>query len=326
MKLRNFIVTLISLICFIGVGLSLSRQQSQRADQVLNNSGLSSPYYVFDPKSHQTIQQVIHYLNKEWPHTNLQVHFRSKYDSNQILIWANYNLKSQPMANSSSRYFNKSDFKGSIPFAVISSETKENLVTLQNNRYLNENGHYFSVIGQLKRNSESPYRQTAYYLTTGEKQVTGKAKVENFYVVIDGLPKNNKNKVARHLNASTQTVNYANKYNKRHGISPTKKFIFTCICIIIALVNSGVWATIAIAPVTKFRIKSPILTKIFTNSFFRFFVINTFLLIVSSIVLPLFNFYSNLSQLYQLLGFLWIMESLTFIIVLILLRSKRKNA
>ncbi|GBG05318.1 hypothetical protein NR996_06280 [Lactobacillus rodentium] len=326
MKIRNFIITLISLFCFIGIGLSLSRQQSQRADQVLNNNGLSSPYYVYNSKKHQSIKSFIKYLNKNWSGERLQVHFRSKYNSDQILIWANYNLKSQPMANSNSRYFNKSDFQGTIPFAVISAETKENLFTMQNNRYLSENNHYFSVIGQLKKNTESPYRQTAYYLTTGEKQTTGKAALNNFYIVIDGLPKNDKQKVAHYLRASTRTVNYAGKYNKRHGISPTKKFVFTCFCIIVGLINSGIWATIVISPVSKFKIKSQILTKLFTNSFVRFFLVNTILFLGTGLILPLFNFYSDISQLFVLLGFLWLMENFTFIIVLLLSRRRRIEA
>lgn len=325
MKIRNFIVTLISLLCFLGLAISLSRQQSQRADQILSNSGLSSPYYVYQTKSNKPIKSLIKYLNRNWQNSNLQVHFRSKYNSNQILIWSNYNLKSQPMANKDSRYFNKSDFQGQIPFAVISAQTKENLVTLQGNRYLTENNHYYSVIGQLKENMESPYRQTAYYLSTGEKQSTGDARLNNFNIVIDGLSKNDKQKVANYLKGSVVTVNYAGKYNKQHGISPTKKFIFACFCIIVALINSGIWATLSISTITKFKIKNALLNKLFTNSFVRFLLINTGLFLISILLPPLFMFYSNLSQLFLLLGFLWLMETFTFLLILFLTRYRREK-
>ena len=325
MKIRNFIVTLISLFCFIGIGITLSRQQSQRADQVLSNSGLSSPYYVYQPQSEKTIRSLLEYLNKNWPNSNLQVHFRSKYNTDQVLIWSNYDLKTQPMSDKNSRYFKKSDFQGQIPFAVISAQTKENLLTLQGNRYLNENNHYYAIIGQLKENTESPYRQTAYYLTTGEKQSTSQAKLNNFYIVIDGLPKSNKQRVANYLNASVSTVDYANTYNKQHGISPTKKFVFVCFCIIVALINSGIWATLAVSPITKFKIKSSILNSLFTNSFIRFLLIDTILFLLVVLISPIFLFYSDKSQLFILLGFLWLMEVFTFIIILILTRYRRKN-
>lgn len=325
MKIRNFMVIFISLLCFIGLGLSLSRQQSQRADQVLSNNGLASPYYVYQPKSNKTIKDMLNYLNKNWSHANLQVHFRSKYNTNQILIWANYNVKSQPMADKESRYFNKSDFQGEIPFAVISAQTKENLVTLQGNHYLNENNQYYAVIGQLKENSESPYRQTAYYLTTGTKQPTSKSHLNNYNIVVDGLPKNDKQKLANYLHASVTTVNYATKYNKQHGISPTKKFILTCLCVIIALINSGVWATLSVSSITKFKIKSDLLNSLFANSFIRYLLINTMLGIVVGLIMPVFLFYSNRVQLFTLLGSVWFMETFTFILVLFLTRSRRNE-
>lgn len=325
MKIKNFIVTLISLLCFLGLASSLSRQQSQRADQILSNSGLSSPYYVYQTKSNKPIKSLIKYLNNNWQNSNLQVHFRSKYNNNQILIWSNYNLKSQPMANKDSRYFNKSDFQGRIPFAVISAQTKENLVTLQGNRYLIENNHYYSVIGQLKENMESPYRQTAYYLSTGERQSTANAKLNNFNIVIDGISKGDKQKVANYLKGSVVTVNDAGKYNKKHGISPTKKFVFACLCIIIALVNSGLWATLSLSSITKFKIKNSLLNKLFTNSFIRFLLINTVLFLISSLLPPLFMFYSNRIQLFLLLGFLWLSEMFTFLFVLFLTRFRREK-
>ncbi|MCT7875177.1 MAG: hypothetical protein N4Q11_02620, partial [Lactobacillus iners] len=84
----------------------------------------------------------------------------------EILVWANYNIKGQPVIGDNARYFNKAEFQGNVTFAVISAHTPlANIVTSQNNRYLKYEGQYISIIGQLKANDQSEIQQSAYYLT-----------------------------------------------------------------------------------------------------------------------------------------------------------------
>ena len=95
MKIKRLILLIISFVAFLGLGLILSRQQSQRADQVLNNNGLSSTYYVFKSKKKRSIKQLLNYVNRNFAHDKVQIHFESNYIPDRVLIWANYNLKSQ---------------------------------------------------------------------------------------------------------------------------------------------------------------------------------------------------------------------------------------
>ena len=147
-------------------------------------------YYVFKSKKKHSIKQLLNYVNRNFAHDKVQIHFESNYIPDRVLIWANYNLKSQPLAKGSSRYFTKSDFDGSIPFAVISADTKSKVVTLQNNHYLKENNDYVTIIGELKRNNESQNGQAVYYLSTGINQPTAKESITNYKIVVDGLNKN----------------------------------------------------------------------------------------------------------------------------------------
>ena len=219
MKIKRLILLIISFLAFLGLGLILSRQQSQRADQVLSNNGLSSTYYVFNPKKKHNIKQFLTYINKNSSHDKVQIHFESDYIPDRVLIWANYNLKSQPLAKGSSRYFSKNDFDGTIPFAVISSDTKDRVVTLQNNHYLKENNDYVTIIGELKKNNESQNGQAVYYLSTGINQPTAKESITNYKVVVDGLNKNEANALQHYLRGSMQIKDFSKTYNRQHGIA-----------------------------------------------------------------------------------------------------------
>lgn len=323
MKLKRLIVILVSLLCFIGLGVTLSKQQSQRADQILTHNGLSSPYYIFTTNKKKTIRTFIKYLEKNWPKSNLQVHFKTKKNPNRILIWSNYNLKSQPMAKGSSRYFNKSNFQGSISFAVISAQTQDNLIIAQGNRYLKEKNNYYSVLGQLKENTESPYAQTAYYLTTGVEQPTSKSELRHYDITIDGLPKKDKTRVQKYLAASVKTVDYAKSYNRQHGINPTKKFLFSTICIILALIDSAIWAILASSPLKNTHFKHSAFQRLLANSSIRFILIDTILMLIAYGVLPTLLFYSNYLQLFFLFTIVWILQLFTFGLTLYVNRQRK---
>ncbi|WP_256979022.1 hypothetical protein [Lactobacillus taiwanensis] len=272
MKIKRIILLIISFLTFLGLGLILSRHQSQRADQVLNNNGLSSTYYVFNPKKKHNIKQLLTHVNEKYFRDKVQIHFESDYIPDRVLIWANYNLKSQPLAKGSSRYFTKSDFTGSIPFAVISADTKSRVVILQNNHYLKENNDYVTIIGELKKNNESQNGQAVYYLSTGINQPTAKESILNYKVVVDGLNRNEANSLHHYLGGKMQVVDFSKTYNKQHGISPTKKLIGAIFCAVVALIVAALEAILAENPVNLKFVPGKIWTNLLADTGLRFFL------------------------------------------------------
>lgn len=323
MKIKRLILLIISFLAFLGLGLILSRQQSQRADQVLSNNGLSSTYYVFNPKKKHNIKQFLTYVNKNFSHDKVQIHFESDYIPDRVLIWANYNLKSQPLAKGSSRYFSKNDFDGTIPFAVISSDTKDRVVTLQNNHYLKENNDYVTIIGELKKNNESQNGQAVYYLSTGINQPTAKESITNYKVVVDGLNKNEANALQHYLRGSMQIKDFSKTYNRQHGISPTKKgAIF---CVVIALIVAAIAAVLAENPVNLKYVPGKIWAHLLADSGLRFFLANGIIVILTSLGLQTWSFYSNHSQLYVLFLIVFAMQIITYVLMLLLIKIKKEK-
>ena len=325
MKIKRLILLIISFLAFLGLGLILSRQQSQRADQVLSNNGLSSTYYVFNPKKKHNIKQFLTYVNKNFSHDKVQIHFESDYIPDRALIWANYNLKSQPLAKGSSRYFSKNDFDGTIPFAVISSDTKDRVVTLQNNHYLKENNDYVTIIGELKKNNESQNGQAVYYLSTGINQPTAKESITNYKVVVDGLNKNEANALQHYLRGSMQIKDFSKTYNRRHGSSPTKKLIGAIFCVVIALIVAAIAAVLAENPVNLKYVPGKIWAHLLADSGLRFFLANGIIVILTSLGLQTWSFYSNHSQLYVLFLIVFAMQIITYVLMLLLIKIKKEK-
>ena len=325
MKIKRLILLIISFLAFLGLGLILSRQQSQRADQVLSNNGLSSTYYVFNPKKKHNIKQFLTYVNKKFSHDKVQIHFESDYIPDRVLIWANYNLKSQPLAKGSSRYFSKNDFDGTIPFAVISSDTKDRVVTLQNNHYLKENNDYVTIIGELKKNNESQNGEAVYYLSTGINQPTAKESITNYKVVVDGLNKNEANALQHYLRGSMQIKDFSKTYNRQHGISPTNKLIGAIFCVVIALIVAAIAAVLAENPVNLKYVSSKIWAHLLADSGLRFFLANGIIVILTSLGLQTWNFYSNHSQLYVLFLVVFAMQIITYVLILLLIKIKKEK-
>lgn len=325
MKIKRLILLVISFLAFLGLGIILSRQQSQRADQVLNNNGLSSTYYVFKPKRKHNVKQLLTHVDKNFSHDKVQIHFESDYIPDRVLIWANYNLKSQPLAKGSSRYFNKKDFEGSIPFAVISADTRSKVVTLQNNHYLKENNSYVTIIGELKKNNESQNGQAVYYLSTGINQPTAKESITNYRVVVDGLNKNDANSLHHYLGGSMKIVDFSKAYNKQHGISPTKKLVGAIVCVVIALAVAVIAAIFAENPVNLKFVPKKIGAHLLADSGLRFFLANGLIAVLTTLGLQTWRFYSNHSQLYILFSIVFVMQIITYVLMLLLIKIKKEK-
>lgn len=311
MNFKKIIVFLISILCFVGLGITLSIQQSQRADQMLNNNGLSAKYYVYSVKKNKKVKNLLEYLNK-LNNKHLQVHLKSKYDNNRILIWANYDIPSQPLARTSSRYFTKSDFDSQIPLAVISSQTKEGIVTFQGHHYLKENDRYITVIGQLKSNSESENSQSVYYLTTGIHQPTANESLDDYQVSIDGLTDKQAANVKKFLGGKQKIVDFAKTYNRQHGINPTKKFMFAILCAIVALVSSAIMAVLDSKSSKVAFAKNSFLKYLLKNNAFKYVFSNLIAILVVLVVLQFTNFFSNKLQLFNLYAIMFVLQCFTY--------------
>ncbi len=290
MKIKRLILLIISFLAFLGLGLILSRQQSQRADQVLSNNGLSSTYYVFNPKKKHNIKQFLTYVNKNFSHDKVQIHFESDYIPDRVLIWANYNLKSQPLAKGSSRY-----------------------------------NDYVTIIGELKKNNESQNGEAVYYLSTGINQPTAKESITNYKEVVDGLNKNEANALQHYLRGSMQIKDFSKTYNKQHGISPTKKLIGAIFCVVIALIVAAIAAVLAENPVNLKYVSSKIWAHLLADSGLRFFLANGIIVILTSLGLQTWSFYSNHSQLYVLFLVVFAMQIITYVLMLLLIKIKKEK-
>lgn len=322
MNFKKIIVFLISILCFAGLGITLSIQQSQRADQMLNNNGLSAKYYVYTVKKNKKVKSLLEYLNK-MDNKHLQVHLKSKYDSNRILIWANYDIPSQPLARVSSRYFTKSDFDSQIPLAVISSQTKEGVVTFQGHHYLKENDRYITVIGQLKSNSESENSQKVYYLTTGIHQPTANESLDNYQVSIDGLNDKQGANVKKFLGGSQKVVDFGKTYNRQHGINPTKKFIFAVLCVIGILVTSAITGILDSKSSKVAFAKKSFFKYLLKSNVFKYVFSNVVMILAIFVVLQFTNFFSNKLQLFNLYVIMFVLQCFTYGGVIFLKQVKK---
>ena len=311
MNFKKIIIFLISILCFVGLGITLSIQQSQRADQMLNNNGLSAKYYVYTVKKNKKIKNLLEYLNS-MNNKHLQVHLKSRYDNNRILIWANYDIPSQPLARVSSRYFTKSDFDSQIPLAVISSQTKEGIMTFQGHHYLKENDRYITVIGQLKSNRESENSQKVYYLTTGIHQPTANEALSDYQVSIDGLNDRQAANVKKFLGGKQKVVDFAKTYNRQHGINPTKKFIFAILCVIVALATSAIMGVIDSKNSKLAFAKQSFLRYLLKNNTFKYVFSNIIVILAIFVILQFTNFFSNRLQLLSLYAIIFILQCLTY--------------
>lgn len=315
MKFKRIIMVLISLLCFIGLGITISKYQSQKADQILSNDGLSTQYYVLSSTKKTKIKSLLSYVDTKYNNEKVQLQFKSKYDKSRILIWSNYNLKPLPMGKGNSRYFSKSDFTGEISFAVISTLDNENVVTFQNNHYIKEGNQYYSVIGRLKATRNTKNNNGVYYLSTGIDQRTSDAKINNYKIIVDGLNKKNINMLNNHIDGKMQTVNYSDTYNKSHGINPTKKFLFATFCVVIALLDSAIYAIISNDTVKQKFVNKKISIHLALVHMLKVLILNLMFMLISFFTLPIFFFFSNVGNLLLIYVLVYLLQCLTYIMI-----------
>lgn len=319
-NIKKVFLLIINLLALVGIGLSLSLQQSQQADRILNNNGLSPKYNVYTVKNKKTVRNLITSLSK-YKNEQIQVHLKSKYDTNRVLIWANYTPTSLPLAKSNDRYFSKSDFTNQVPLAVVGEGAKSNIVTYQNHPYLKLDNEYISIIGQFKNSAKAK----GYYLITGLNLPTANEKLKNYTISVDGL--NNKQAIAlsRDLKSAYKVVDYATTYNRQHGINPTKKFIFTLGCIVVILIVSWIWGLMDSIGKRKLLVKQDIIRFLIKNNIFRFVMENLILIGFTYLAIQALCFFLNKKSLLGLYFIIYLLECVTYGLSLLFNHRKDKK-
>ncbi|QNQ82313.1 hypothetical protein [Lactobacillus sp. PV012] len=319
-NIKKVFLLVINLLALVGIGLSLSLQQSQQADRILNNNGLSPKYNVYKVSNNKTIKELITDLNK-YPNNQIQVHLKSKYDTDRVLIWANYTPSSLPLEKSSDRYFSKSDFTNQVPLAVVGEAAKNNVITYQNHPYLKLDNQYISVIGQFKNSAKAK----GYYLITGVNLPTANEKLKNYIISVDGLSNKQATTLAKQLKASHKVVDYATTYNRQHGINPTKKFIFTLLCVVVILCSSWIWGMIDSNQNRRLLVKRDIIQFLVKNNIFRFVMENLVLIGFTYLAIQALCFFLNKQSLLGLYFIIYLLECATYGLSLLFNQRKDKN-
>ena len=319
-NIKKVFLLIINLLALVGIGLSLSLQQSQQADRILNNNGLSPKYYVYIVKNNKTVKNLITSLNK-YKNEQIQVHLKSKYDTNRVLIWANYTPTSLPLAKSNDRYFSKSDFTNQVPLAVVGEGAKNDIVTYQNHPYLKLDNEYISIIGQFKNSAKAK----GYYLITGLNLPTSNEKLKNYTISIDGLNNKQAARLGQDLKASYKVVDYATTYNRQHGINPTKNFIFTLGCVVVMLIVSWIWGMMDSIGKRKLLVKQDIIHFLIKNNIFRFVMENLILIGFTYLAIQGLCFFLNKQSLLGLYFIIYLLEWMTYSLSLLFNHRKDRN-
>ena len=156
-------------------------------------------------------------------------------------------------------------------------------------------------------------------------QLELKESITNYKVVVDGLNKNEANALQHYLRGSMQIKDFSKTYNRQHGISPTKKLIGAIFCVVIALIVAAIAAVLAENPVNLKYVPGKIWAHLLADSGLRFFLANGIIVILTSLGLQTWSFYSNHSQLYVLFLIVFAMQIITYVLMLLLIKIKKEK-
>ena len=122
-----------------------------------------------------------------------------------------------------------------------------------------------------------------------------------------------------------QTKDFSKTYNRQHGISPTKKLIAAILCVVIALVVAAIAAVLAENPVNLKFVPGKIWAHLLADSGLRFFLANGIVVLLTSLGLQTWKFYSNHSQLYILFLVVFAMQIITYVLMLLAIKIKKEK-
>jgi hypothetical protein len=318
MKFKKAILLLIIFLSLLGIGSILSSIQSQEADQLLEAYGLSNNTRYFKIKNKQTVAAFLTYLQEKYPKNKIQLHLANKNETNQTLVWSNYNVINLP--TESGRYFSVDDFKSRVTFAVLGLNSKATTLKTQGNQYLKLNNNYYSVIGTLKNYRQM--KQTGYYLTTGPKQPTGQFKLKNYVIIIDSS-----NKVIHHLASHYHVKVKIPTFVKKHQIhrfSVIREIIFMIFFGVIIMLCNVLLAMIEWATGKQTHLSGHLLNNLLFNRGIRIILMELLLTFSAYFFLNWRTFISKQQHLLWLLSICWLVAFISYCYTLFYLWRKEK--
>lgn len=320
MNWKKISFILIVFLTFLGTGIMLSNVQSREADQLLEAHGMGNGTRYFYTNNSEKISDFLHYLNQNYPKVRLQIHFDNQQNQDQVLVWANHSLQKLP--TQSGRYFAPDDFKGSISFAVLGPDSKNNVIERQGNRYVHVGQNYYSVIGEFKNYHQS--EQKKYYLTTGINQSTADCPLSNYRIVIDCSNKNVLREIAKKYQASLKTPSFV----KRHQIyrfSVIREILLILLFWVIAMLANGLIATMEWRQVQLSHLKGSLYRNWLINRGLRLILIESLLEVIAYAFLRWRAFFSKPNHLIELLILNWLVAISAYLIVWLFLKWKEKK-
>lgn len=296
MNLKKLTFIFITFLTFIASGLLLSNVQSREADQLLEAHGLDNNTRSLNIESNENIKSFLEYLSQKYHQKNLQVHFESKLDKKQVLIWANHNIHQLPTQRG--RYFNSADFNGKVSFAVLGPDVKRNVIEVQNNQYIRLNNRYYSVIGEFKNYHQ--IGQQNYYLSTGINQTTANEKLRNYTIYIDGPVA-----ILRRIAKKYQTkLIYPSFVKKRqfYRLSVVHEIILILLLFVLALITNALVAIIDYRQSSLTRLKANLFRNWFINKNIRLILMEAINALIAFFLLNSCAFFNKVDHLAILLA------------------------
>lgn len=319
MNFKKIFLLLVPLITFLGIGAMISNIQSDYADEVLEAHGLTNNTRYFRTDSDESISDFLRYLNKNYAHHQIQLHFDSNYEKKQVLVWTNHQVESLPTEKG--RYFSPDDFKGKISFAVLGPTTNANVLEVQNNKYVVLNRNYYSVIGTLKNYPQ--VEMDKHYLSTGINQPTAKDQLKNYRIVIDSTPYVI-SKVAKHYHSKLYIPSFVQEHH-RDRLSVISDILMIVVCAIIGILSNVLLAIIIMKQAKITHLHGDLFRNWIINRSIRLFMIEGVLALFADIFLRWRAFYSSASLLSISLLVAWLINVVAFCIMLYRLSRKDKK-
>ncbi|MCH3990153.1 MAG: hypothetical protein LKF01_06565 [Lactobacillus sp.] len=263
MNFKKAIVLVCSFLLLLALAFPVSNLQSLTADQILSENGLSQSTRQFTPHRHVRVRTLLKRLDAG---PKVQVHLADRSQPSRVLVWSNSNLKTMPVI--SGRYFDRDDFKGQVTFAVVTPNVTSKLLVTQNNRYVEDGSRYWSVIGVLKNNQQA--QKTRYYLSTGIKQDNSRDWLNHYQLTIDGLNRNQINRLSSYLHASPQVPSFVSQFRHRHRAYRALQWVFGAVVCLLLMGNAALYAYFNREGARLSKIHGALLTNWLVNRSFRF--------------------------------------------------------
>lgn len=178
--LRHTVVNVLLILLAIGAGLMWSlRDQSEYAD-ILDHGGLSATARVYPTKSTKRISDVVAALANDDTVDDLQVQFG--VNKTTSYIYEKGSVQKLPL--DSGQFFSAADYNSTIPVAVVGRTAAENLYVGSNQKYLQVNGQYLSVIG-VTGSDASPRLNNHIFINASAQGTTYNPELKHVEVLAD---------------------------------------------------------------------------------------------------------------------------------------------